>query len=87
MTGGKLGCRPRPQDEIYSYATIQDVALLGTFIHDAIAHLMGAIDKTSRLREPVDRLVDSVERMSLNLERLVRDKVKKGPRRRHGEPK
>jgi len=77
----------RPQDEIYSYATIQDVALLGTFIHDAIAHLMGAIDKTSRLREPVDRLVDSVERMSLNLERLVREQVKKGSRGRRSEPK
>jgi hypothetical protein len=58
----------RPQDQIYSYATIQDVALLGTFIHDAIAHLMSAIDKTSRLREPIDRLVNSVERIADGLE-------------------
>lgn len=74
----------RPQDEIYSYATIQDVALLGTFIHDAIAHLMSAISKASKLREPIDRLVVAVEGMSDSLEELLnRKRGKKRPGGRH----
>src|SRR5439155_21708234 len=49
---------------IHSFATTNDVALLATLIHDAIAHLMNAIDKASKLRAPIDRIAEATERLS-----------------------
>ncbi len=61
--------------EIHSLATTQDVALLATLIHDAIAHLMNAIDKAAKLRAPIERIAAATERignLSIPVERLVR---------------
>jgi tetratricopeptide (TPR) repeat protein len=49
---------------IHALATTQDVALLGTLIHDAIAHLMNAIDKASKIRVPIERIAAATERLS-----------------------
>ena len=60
---------------IYSLATTQDVALLGTLIHDAIAHLMNAIDKAAKMRVPIERIAAATERISrisTPVERLAR---------------
>jgi predicted ATPase len=60
---------------IYKLATTNDVALLATLIHDAISHLMNAIDKTSKLRSPIERIAQATEkisRMSVPMDRLIR---------------
>jgi tetratricopeptide (TPR) repeat protein len=49
---------------IYALATTNDVALLATLIHDAIAHLMNAIDRASKLRAPIDRIAEATEKLS-----------------------
>ena len=47
--------------EIYSLVTTTDLALLATLMHDAISHLMNAIDKAARVREPIDRIASALE--------------------------
>jgi hypothetical protein len=47
--------------EIYSLVTTTDLALLATLMHDAISHLMNAIDKAARVREPIDRIANAME--------------------------
>ena len=66
---------PVPPSSIHSIATTQDVALLATLIHDAIAHLMNAIDKAAKLRAPIERIAEATEkisRISTPVERLMR---------------
>jgi tetratricopeptide (TPR) repeat protein len=61
--------------DIYKLATTNDVALLATLIHDAIAHLMNAIDKASKLRKPIERIAEATEkisRISAPVDRLIR---------------
>jgi len=50
-----------PSTGIHALVTTQDVALLATLIHDAIAHLMNAIDKASKLRAPIERIAAATE--------------------------
>ncbi|MBV8361892.1 MAG: hypothetical protein JO189_28755 [Deltaproteobacteria bacterium] len=55
--------------------TTHDVALLATLIHDAIAHLMNAIDKAAKLRAPVERIAaatEKISKISMPVERLAR---------------
>lgn len=47
--------------EIYSLVTTTDLALLATLMHDAISHLMNAIDKAAKVREPIDRIAAAME--------------------------
>ncbi len=47
--------------EIYSLVTTTDLALLATLMHDAIGHLMNAIDKAAKVREPIDRIANAME--------------------------
>jgi hypothetical protein len=47
--------------EVYSLVTTTDFALLATLMHDAISHLMNAIDKAAKVREPIDRIADAME--------------------------
>lgn len=47
--------------EIYSLVTTTDLALLATLMHDAISHLMNAIDKAAKVREPIDRIAVAME--------------------------
>ncbi len=49
------------QAEIYSLVTTTDLALLTTLMHDAISHLMNAIDKAAKVREPIDRIAAAME--------------------------
>jgi tetratricopeptide (TPR) repeat protein len=56
-------------------ASAHDLALLATLIHDAIAHLMNAIDKASKMRVPIERIAEATERISTidtSVERLAR---------------
>jgi hypothetical protein len=41
--------------------TTTDLALLATLIHDAIGHLMNAIDKAAKVQEPIERIADAIE--------------------------
>jgi predicted ATPase len=66
---------PTTSSSIHSLVTTHDVALLATLIHDAIAHLMNAIDKAAKLRAPIERIATATEkisRISAPAERLVR---------------
>jgi tetratricopeptide (TPR) repeat protein len=55
------------EPDIYSLATTTDIALLATLTHDAIAHLMNAIDKAAKVREPIDRIANAVEKAAAAL--------------------
>jgi hypothetical protein len=60
---------------IHSLVTTHDVALLATLIHDAIAHLMNAIDKAAKLRAPIERIAaaaEKISRISAPVERIAR---------------
>ena len=49
--------------------------MLATLVHDAIAHLMNAIDKAAKLRVPIDRIAaatEKISRISTPVERLAR---------------
>jgi len=73
-TDALVPAAPGPH-RIYSVATTQDVALLATLIHDAIAHLMNAIDKASKVRVPIERIATATEqisKISTPVERLAR---------------
>lgn len=61
--GALVQAAPSP-NAMYSMATTQDVALLATLIHDAIAHLMNAIDKAAKMRVPIERIANATERIS-----------------------
>ncbi|MBV8454380.1 MAG: hypothetical protein JOZ29_19210 [Deltaproteobacteria bacterium] len=64
-----------PSSGIHSLVTTHDVALLATLIHDAIAHLMNAIDKAAKLRVPIERIAaatEKISRISTPVERLAR---------------
>ncbi|MBV8360730.1 MAG: hypothetical protein JO189_22765, partial [Deltaproteobacteria bacterium] len=64
-----------PSSGIHALVTTHDVALLATLIHDAIAHLMNAIDKAAKLRAPVERIAaatEKISRISTPVERLAR---------------
>jgi AAA ATPase domain len=64
-----------PSNGIHALVTTHDVALLATLIHDAIAHLMNAIDKAAKLRVPIERIAaatEEISRISTPVERLVR---------------
>jgi tetratricopeptide (TPR) repeat protein len=83
-----------PASGIYSLVTTNDVALLATLIHDAIAHLMNAIDKAAKLRVPIERIAAATERIgkiSTPVDRLVRALEQatrnslSGPPRRSGQ--
>ena len=66
---------PSPSSPLHSLVTTHDVALLATLIHDAIAHLMNAIDKAAKLRIPIERIAAATEkigRISTPVERLAR---------------
>jgi len=66
---------PAPSTGIDSLVTTHDVALLATLIHDAISHLMNAIDKAAKLRVPIERIAAAAERISkigTPVERLAR---------------
>jgi hypothetical protein len=66
---------PAPPSGIHSLVTTHDVALLATLIHDAIAHLMNAIDKAAKLRTPIERIAaatEKISRISTPVERLAR---------------
>jgi len=59
---------------IHSLVTTHDVALLATLIHDAIAHLMNAIDKAAKVRGPIERIAaatEKISRISTPIERLA----------------
>ena len=64
----------RPQDAIYEYASVRDVALIATFIHDAIAHLMSAINKAAGWKDSLERVADSIDL-------LARGRIATGKRR------
>jgi tetratricopeptide (TPR) repeat protein len=53
-----------PADGIYSLVSTNDVALLATLIHDAISHLMNAIDKAAKIRAPIERIASATEQIS-----------------------
>jgi hypothetical protein len=64
-----------PPNGIHALVTTHDVALLATLIHDAIAHLMNAIDKAAKLRVPIERIAaatEEISRISTPVERLAR---------------
>jgi tetratricopeptide (TPR) repeat protein len=66
---------PARSDDIYSLVGTHDVALLATLIHDAIAHLMNAIDKASKMRVPIERIAaatEEISRIGRPVERLAR---------------
>jgi tetratricopeptide (TPR) repeat protein len=66
---------PAPSSGIHSLVTTNDLALLATLVHDAIAHLMNAIDKAAKLRVPIDRIAaatEKISRISTPVERLAR---------------
>jgi hypothetical protein len=66
---------PAPSSGIHSLVTTHDVALLATLVHDAIAHLMNAIDKAAKLRAPIERIAaatEKISRISAPVERLAR---------------
>jgi tetratricopeptide (TPR) repeat protein len=66
---------PPTSSTIHSLVTTHDIALLATLIHDAIAHLMNAIDKAAKLRVPIERIADATEKLSTisrPVERLAR---------------
>jgi hypothetical protein len=60
-----------PRSEIYSLVTTTDLALLATLIHDAIGHLMNAIDKAARVQEPIERIADAMEDTAATLKIAV----------------
>ena len=71
--------RPRPQaaqSEIYSLVTTTDLALLATLTHDAIGHLMNAIDKAAKLSLPIDRIANAVEDAAATLTRHAKPGLK-----------
>nr|AEQ20518.1 putative ATPase protein [uncultured bacterium CSL144] len=81
-----------PSRGIHSLVTTHDVALLATLIHDAIAHLMNAIDKAAKLRAPIERIAaatEKISRISTPVERLARALEEAGrnsaPGRSHGD--
>jgi len=64
-----------PSSGIHSLVTTHDVALLATLVHDAISHLMNAIDKAAKLRAPIERIAaatEKISRISTPVERLAR---------------
>jgi AAA ATPase domain len=64
-----------PSGDIHSIVTTHDMALLATLIHDAIAHLMNAIDKAAKMRAPIERIAaatEKISRISTPVERLAR---------------
>jgi hypothetical protein len=66
---------PPTSSDIHSIVTTHDIALLATLIHDAIAHLMNAIDKAAKMRVPIERIAAATEeiiRISRPVERLAR---------------
>jgi len=66
---------PVPSNSIHALVTTHDVALLATLIHDAISHLMNAIDKAAKLRVPIERIAaatEEISRISTPVERLAR---------------
>ena len=69
-SGGQSAKRAR--SEIYSLVTSTDLALLATLIHDAIGHLMNAIDKAAKVQEPIDRIADAMEATAAAVKRAVR---------------
>jgi hypothetical protein len=74
---------------IHSLVTTHDVALLATLIHDAIAHLMNAIDKAAKLRTPIERIATATEkisRISAPVERLARTLEQAGHNSAPGVP-
>lgn len=70
-SGGGRGSR-RDRSEIYSLVTSTDLALLATLIHDAIGHLMNAIDKAAKVQEPIDRIADAMEATAANIKNVAR---------------
>jgi hypothetical protein len=60
-----------PRSEIYSLVTTTDLALLATLIHDAIGHLMNAIDKAARVQAPIDRIADAMEETAATIKSAV----------------
>ena len=70
-----------PANSIHALVTTHDVALLATLIHDAIAHLMNAIDKAAKLRVPIERIAaatEEISRISTPFERLARALAQNG---------
>jgi len=57
--------------EIYSLVTTTDLALLATLMHDAISHLMNAIDKAAKVREPIDRIAEAMEETAAAVKSVV----------------
>jgi hypothetical protein len=65
---------PPTSSDIHSIVTTHDIALLATLIHDAIAHLMNAIDKAAKMRVPIERIAaatEEISRISRPVERLA----------------
>ena len=62
----------RNRSEIYSLVTSTDLALLATLIHDAIGHLMNAIDKAAKVQEPIDQIADAMEATAAHIKSVVR---------------
>jgi len=60
-----------PRSEIYSLVTTTDLALLATLIHDAIGHLMNAIDKAAKVQAPIDRIADALEETAATIKSAV----------------
>ncbi len=60
-----------PRSEIYSLVTTTDLALLATLIHDAIGHLMNAIDKAAKVQEPIDRIANAMEETAATIKSAV----------------
>jgi len=50
-----------------AFAKAADLRLLTAATHDAISHLMYAINKASGLRRPIEHMADSLDRISRNL--------------------
>jgi hypothetical protein len=67
----ELSAPKEGQPEIYSFATTTDLALLATLIHDAISHLMNAIDKAAKVREPIDRIAAAMEETAAVVKHVV----------------
>lgn len=78
-----------PSSDIHALVTTHDVALLATLIHDAIAHLMNAIDKAAKLRVPIERIAaatEKISRISTPVERLARALEQAGSKSAPGLP-
>jgi tetratricopeptide (TPR) repeat protein len=88
-----FGAQQRHSD-IYSFATTEDLALLGTLMHNAISHTMSAMDRLAKVQKPLDEIARTIsttrdicgpiERIAKAFESIVQSSTFTGRGRRVG---